>query len=183
MIREIINFTRDLMFDFPDVLQWNATPNDGLHIFVDVDEEGNWQKDTTEVYHIKKGVGNIDKETFFKNLEEKEFIYLCKNNTFTSQKQSNEGELTEHDEVTDSEDDLDDALEEDSEYKEEEYEEEDSEQEPEYEEETDFVEPDVDEQEDSTDETTHNDMVSFILGLLEKLISAIIAFIFASFEK
>ena len=60
----------------------------------------------------------VDKETFFKNLEEKEFIYLCKNNTFTSQKQSNEGELTEHDEVTDSEDDLDD----DEDEEEEEYE-------------------------------------------------------------
>jgi CRISPR-associated protein Csh1 len=69
MIREIINFTNDLMLDFPDVMQWNATPSDGLHIFADVNEEGNWQKDTTEVYHIKKGVGNIDKETFFKILK------------------------------------------------------------------------------------------------------------------
>lgn len=42
MIREIINFTNDLINDIPDILQWNNQPSRGLHIFIDLDEKGNW---------------------------------------------------------------------------------------------------------------------------------------------
>lgn len=42
MIREIINFTRDLLEDIPDIRLWNAKPDKGLHVFVDIDEDGRW---------------------------------------------------------------------------------------------------------------------------------------------
>jgi CRISPR-associated protein Csh1 len=40
MIREITNFTKDLIADIPDVLQWKIEPSKGLHIFVSLDENG-----------------------------------------------------------------------------------------------------------------------------------------------
>ena len=42
MIREIINFTKDIIKDCPDIMQRNLKPNGGLYIFVDMDEAGNW---------------------------------------------------------------------------------------------------------------------------------------------
>ena len=42
MIREIINFTKDIIEDCPDIMQRNLKPNGGLYIFVDIDEDGNW---------------------------------------------------------------------------------------------------------------------------------------------
>ena len=42
MIREIINFTKDIIEDCPDIMQSNLKPNGGLYIFVDMDEAGNW---------------------------------------------------------------------------------------------------------------------------------------------
>lgn len=42
MIREIINFTRDLLADIPDIRLWNAKPDKGLHVFVDIDENSRW---------------------------------------------------------------------------------------------------------------------------------------------
>lgn len=42
MIREIINLTRDLLEDIPDIRLWNAKPDKGLHVFVDIDEDGRW---------------------------------------------------------------------------------------------------------------------------------------------
>ena len=42
MIREIINFTNGLLSDIPDIMQWNIQPNKGLHVFIDIDETGNW---------------------------------------------------------------------------------------------------------------------------------------------
>lgn len=42
MIREIINFTKDIIEDCPDIMQRNLKPNGGLYIFVDIDEVGNW---------------------------------------------------------------------------------------------------------------------------------------------
>lgn len=41
MIREIINFTKDIIGDCPDIMQRNLKPNGGLYIFVDIDEAGN----------------------------------------------------------------------------------------------------------------------------------------------
>ncbi len=42
MIREIINFTKDIIEDCPDIMQRNLKPNGGLYIFVDIDKAGNW---------------------------------------------------------------------------------------------------------------------------------------------
>ena len=42
MIREIINFTNGLLSDIPDIMQWNIQPDKGLHVFIDIDEIGNW---------------------------------------------------------------------------------------------------------------------------------------------
>ena len=42
MIREIINFTKDIIEDCPDIMQRNLKPNGGLYIFVDMDEAGIW---------------------------------------------------------------------------------------------------------------------------------------------
>jgi hypothetical protein len=43
MIRELINFTNDLVTSLPEVMQWNNKPSTGLHIFVELDENGNWK--------------------------------------------------------------------------------------------------------------------------------------------
>lgn len=42
MLREIINFTEDIIADIPDILQWNIKPSKGLHVFIDIDENGQW---------------------------------------------------------------------------------------------------------------------------------------------
>lgn len=42
MIREIINFTNGLLSDIPNIMQWNIQPDKGLHVFIDIDEIGNW---------------------------------------------------------------------------------------------------------------------------------------------
>lgn len=42
MLREIINFTEDIIADIPDILQWNVKPSKGLHVFIDIDENGQW---------------------------------------------------------------------------------------------------------------------------------------------
>lgn len=43
MIRELINFTNDLVASMPEVLQWNNQPSKGLHIFIELDGNGNWK--------------------------------------------------------------------------------------------------------------------------------------------
>lgn len=62
MLHEIINYTKDLKNDNPDIMKRNLKPSDGLHIFVRLDEEtgkwnGNMQKDID--YFI---VNNSNKE-------------------------------------------------------------------------------------------------------------------------
>ena len=42
MIREIINFTNDLIEDYPEVVQLKLTPQEGLYIFIDINENGVW---------------------------------------------------------------------------------------------------------------------------------------------
>lgn len=42
MIREIINFTENLIADIPEITQWKLQPSIGLHVFVDIDENGQW---------------------------------------------------------------------------------------------------------------------------------------------
>lgn len=48
MIRELINFTNNLVTSLPEVLQWNNKPNTGLHIFVELDEDGKWKNRTLQ---------------------------------------------------------------------------------------------------------------------------------------
>ncbi|MCC8171278.1 MAG: hypothetical protein LIP00_05715, partial [Parabacteroides sp.] len=43
MIREIVNFTQDLVKDLPDIQFRNTKPSNGLHIFIEIDPEGNWK--------------------------------------------------------------------------------------------------------------------------------------------
>lgn len=42
MIRELINFTNDLIEDIPDIMEWKIQPNSGLHIFIELNSEGKW---------------------------------------------------------------------------------------------------------------------------------------------
>lgn len=42
MIREIINFTNDLLSDYPEIEQIKQKLDPGLHVFVDIDSDGNW---------------------------------------------------------------------------------------------------------------------------------------------
>lgn len=42
MIREIINFTKDLIEDLPEIINYNNKPQDGLYVFIDIDESGEW---------------------------------------------------------------------------------------------------------------------------------------------
>lgn len=51
MIRELINFMNDLMSDIPDIMEWKSQPDKGLHVFIDIDNNGVWiNKD------LKKGI-------------------------------------------------------------------------------------------------------------------------------
>ncbi len=42
MIREIINFTKDLIEDAPHITQSRLVPESGLYVFIDIDENGIW---------------------------------------------------------------------------------------------------------------------------------------------
>lgn len=42
MIREIIKFTNDLLADYPEIEQIKKKPDPGLHVFIDLDQNGNW---------------------------------------------------------------------------------------------------------------------------------------------
>lgn len=42
MIREIINFTENLIEDIPDIMERNIQPSSGLHVFIDIDDTGKW---------------------------------------------------------------------------------------------------------------------------------------------
>ncbi len=46
MIREIINFVTDLERDYPEVFDLNKKPSPGLHLWVELDEEGNWKNNS-----------------------------------------------------------------------------------------------------------------------------------------
>ena len=42
MIQELINFTNDLITDIPDIVNWNNKPSNGLHIFIELNENYEW---------------------------------------------------------------------------------------------------------------------------------------------
>lgn len=96
MIREIINFVTDLEQDYPEVFNLNKKPSPGLHLWVELDEEGNWKnnqpvegmdyivydgKETLSYKHLEaiqyeelgKRVGNM----MNKVLDKKKQIFSC----------------------------------------------------------------------------------------------------------
>ena len=42
MLREIINFTNELIEDTPSITQLKLTPQPGLYVFIDINENGEW---------------------------------------------------------------------------------------------------------------------------------------------
>ena len=42
MIREIVNFTKELIEDNPEITQSKLTPQPGLYVFIDIDSNGGW---------------------------------------------------------------------------------------------------------------------------------------------
>ena len=48
MIREVINFTKDLLEDCPKIMQWNQKLKGGLYILIRLDEEGNWKNENLQ---------------------------------------------------------------------------------------------------------------------------------------
>lgn len=64
MIREIINFVKDLEADYPEVFELNKKPSPGLHLWVELNEEGNWKNNPPEEgkdYVVYDGKKEIDK--------------------------------------------------------------------------------------------------------------------------
>jgi len=49
MIREIINFTENIIADIPDIMQWKVQLNKGLYVIVEIDKDGKWSNDTLSV--------------------------------------------------------------------------------------------------------------------------------------
>lgn len=63
MIRELINFVNDLERDYPEVFDLNKTPLHGLHLWVELDEVGNWKNNPPiegEDYVIYDGKENLN---------------------------------------------------------------------------------------------------------------------------
>ncbi len=42
MIQEIINFTNDILADYPELAQQKLRPDNGLYVFIDIDSDGKW---------------------------------------------------------------------------------------------------------------------------------------------
>ncbi len=55
MIREIINFTEKLIADIPDITQWKIQPSNGVHIIIELDDNGNWINGDEELFLYTKG--------------------------------------------------------------------------------------------------------------------------------
>lgn len=49
MIKELINFTESLIEDIPDVMEWNIQPSKGLHIFIEINDKGDWVNQNLEL--------------------------------------------------------------------------------------------------------------------------------------
>ncbi|MDD4086788.1 MAG: hypothetical protein PHP48_06055 [Bacteroidales bacterium] len=65
MIQEIINFVTDLEQDYPEVFDLNKKPTPGLHLWVELDEEGNWKNnppDEGKDYVVYDGKENLNKK-------------------------------------------------------------------------------------------------------------------------
>lgn len=72
MIRELINFTENLIVDIPDIMQWNVQPSKGLHVFIDIDEQGKWANQNLE---LGKDYDYYDGKTDLSQLLEKTKVY------------------------------------------------------------------------------------------------------------
>jgi CRISPR-associated protein Csh1 len=49
MIKELINFTENLIEDIPEIMQWKVQPSKGLHVFIDINEQGKWINQSLEL--------------------------------------------------------------------------------------------------------------------------------------
>ena len=75
MIREIINFVKDLKQDYPEVFDLNKRPSLGLHLWVELDEEGNWKNNPPEEgkdYVVYDGKMDLEK-LHYKAIQYSEF--------------------------------------------------------------------------------------------------------------
>lgn len=64
MIREIINFVKGLEEDYPEVFELNKKPSLGLHLWVELGEDGNWKNKPPvegEDYVVYDGKRSIDR--------------------------------------------------------------------------------------------------------------------------
>lgn len=94
MIQEIINFTKNLIADIPNIMQWKIQPSKGLHIFVTLDENGSWGKNReygSDYYYYREednnaiiptliayeGEGKRVGATMNKVLDKKKQIFSC----------------------------------------------------------------------------------------------------------
>lgn len=59
MIREIINFTENLIADIPDIMQWKIEPCQGIHIIVELDNEGHWTNREKDCFCTNTDKDNI----------------------------------------------------------------------------------------------------------------------------
>ena len=63
MIQEIINFTNDILADYPELAQQKLQPEKGLYVFIDIDANGKWvnedlQKDKDYAFFSDKNQSN-----------------------------------------------------------------------------------------------------------------------------
>ncbi|MDK2978897.1 MAG: CRISPR-associated protein Csh1 [Bacteroidales bacterium] len=68
MIREIINFTNNLIADIPDIMEWKVKPSKGLHVLIELDKEGRWMN--------KSPQWNIDYTFFYDEKSEPNNLLL-----------------------------------------------------------------------------------------------------------
>ena len=61
MIREIINFTNELIEDTPSITQLKLTPQPGLYVFIDINENGEWTNENL----VKTKLPNLTKRNNF----------------------------------------------------------------------------------------------------------------------
>ncbi|MEG1718397.1 MAG: hypothetical protein RR333_07130, partial [Bacteroidales bacterium] len=82
MIQEIINFTENLIADIPDIMKWNQGLTSGLHVFIDINEEGNWinssLKEGTD-YEYYDGKSEIEGDLLSSSIQYQSFSRLIDN--------------------------------------------------------------------------------------------------------
>jgi len=67
MIQEIINFTKDILADYPELTKQKLLPDNGLYVFVDIDANGKWINE-----NLQKGK---DYDYCNKNMDEQPLLF------------------------------------------------------------------------------------------------------------